>query len=317
MPDPDDVIGVTSKEGGTISRPGEGKASWGLGGHLLGAGAIEVSVSLVAELSNKGLDLKIPDLDAMLSGSAKPVLVGAEDKCVDDSVGSKGIKMLTIIEVPEHGGTVLSSGSAEGSIRGDGDGVNVARVVDQVCLDLAVGKVPDLDHLIPTTGNDHGIIRGEPNAADPLLVSSIVDGELALTKSVPQLDGLVTGSRDNLSVISRESNAENILGVSNEPTCGGSGGNIPKAEGVIPGSRECELSVRGNHDVLDEVVVSVKGTLGEATALSVLLLAVELPDNDSLVTRSRNDHVGFASSSGDGGNPSRMTLKTTAQDNSF
>ena len=52
--------------------------------------------------------------------------------------------MLALVEVPEHGGTVLTTGGAEGSVRGDGDGVDVASVTDVVSLDAAGGEFPDL-----------------------------------------------------------------------------------------------------------------------------------------------------------------------------
>ena len=51
------------------------------------------------------------------------------------------------------------------------------------------------------------------NPADTYL-----DGVLAYTKGVPQLDGLVSGSRDNLAVVGWEGNTEDILGMTNEPT---------------------------------------------------------------------------------------------------
>ena len=47
------------------------------------------------------------------------------------------------------------------------------------------------------------------------------DGVLALGKSVPQLDGLVAGCRDNLTVVSGESYAEHITVVSDEAAGGG------------------------------------------------------------------------------------------------
>ncbi len=46
------------------------------------------------------------------------------------------------------------------------------------------------------------------------------NGIFALSKSVPELDGLVTGCRDNLSVITREGNRKHILGVTSEASIG-------------------------------------------------------------------------------------------------
>lgn len=61
------------------------------------------------------------------------------------------------------------------------------------------------------------------------------DGELAVAESVPELDGSVARSRDNLSVVCREGNRENIIGVANESTGGGTGGELPETEGLVPG----------------------------------------------------------------------------------
>lgn len=55
----------------------------------------------------------------------------------------------------------------------------------------------------------------------------LVDGVLALSQSVPQLDGLVARARDNLSVIGRESHRQNIVGVSLEAASGFAHVQIP------------------------------------------------------------------------------------------
>jgi hypothetical protein len=84
-----------------------------------------------------------------------------------------------------------------------------------VGLQLAVGQVPHLDILVPPSGNDDRVVvvRGEPHTGHPVRVALLLDGILALGKSVPQLDGPVPGARNNLSVISRECNRHDILGV--------------------------------------------------------------------------------------------------------
>ena len=56
---------------------------------------------------------------------------------------------------------VLSSGSAQRAIRRDGDGVDVSGVTDVVGLQTAVSEVPDLDDLVPSSGDDHGAAVGE------------------------------------------------------------------------------------------------------------------------------------------------------------
>ena len=72
------------------------------------------------------------------------------------------------------------------------------------------------------------------------------DGELAVSQSVPQLDGAIAGSGDNLSVIGREGNGENIVGVSNKSAGGSTGGKLPKAESLVPGGRERIGTVGGD-----------------------------------------------------------------------
>jgi len=128
----------------------------------------------------------------------------------------------------------------------------------QVGSKLAVSQVPDLDHSIPSSGDDDGVLRRESNAADPLGVSLILDGVLALSESVPELDGLVSRSRNDLSVVRRESNAQDILGVSNESSSGDSSVEIPKSKSSVPRSRQSELAIRGDDDILDEVRVSME-----------------------------------------------------------
>lgn len=78
-------------------------------------------------------------------------------------------------------------------------------------------------------------------------MSLLGDGELAVTKGVPQLDRSVAGSRNDLSVVGGERDGENIVGVSNESAGGSTSGELPEAEGFIPGSRESVCTVGGDH----------------------------------------------------------------------
>lgn len=143
--------------------------------------------------------------------------------------------MATLVQVPETGCAVFASGGTEGTVRGDSDGVEVSSVSDQVVLDLAVAKAPHLHELVPSARNDDGglSVGAETDAANPLSVTSLLKGVLALTENVPQLDGLVAGSRDNLAVVRGESNREHILLVTNEATGGGSGVDVPQTEHAI------------------------------------------------------------------------------------
>jgi hypothetical protein len=55
------------------------------------------------------------------------------------------------------------------------------------------------------------VVGREADAGHPIGVSFFLDGVLALGKGVPQLDGLVPAARDDLTVVNRESHAEDIL----------------------------------------------------------------------------------------------------------
>ena len=123
----------------------------------------------------------------MVASSKLPV--GAEGEGIDGISMVQGVEVLAIIEVPQHGLGVLAAGSAEGTVGGHGDRVQVAGVADVVGLQLAVGQVPHLDVLVPPSGDDDWVlvVGGEPDAGDPVLVAVLLDRVLALGKGVPQL----------------------------------------------------------------------------------------------------------------------------------
>ena len=136
-PGTDLVVSVTSEESLAVSAPGQADA--------LGLAALLALLDVLGlELVNLALLLEVEDGDAGGGGSAEPVAVGGEDEGVDLVTGVEGVEVLGLVEVPEHGGTVLAAGGAEGAIGGDGDGVDVAGVTDVVGLDTAGGELPNL-----------------------------------------------------------------------------------------------------------------------------------------------------------------------------
>lgn len=140
-PRTDDVVGVASKEGLAVGAPRKGDA---LGLAALLADVLELGLELV----DLALLLEVEDDDGAGGGSAEPVSVGGEDESVDLVVGVERVQVLALVKIPEHRGTVLATGSAEGSIGGDGDGVDVAGVADVVGLQLAGRELPDLYRLM-------------------------------------------------------------------------------------------------------------------------------------------------------------------------
>jgi len=276
LPNSDDVIGVSSEESSSISRPGEGNTS---GVDRFG---LEVGVVL-GQVSNNSLALQIPNLNSALGGSAEPISSWAENKGVDDVSSVQRVKVLSFVQVPESSSSVFTTGSTERTIGRYSDGVNVASVSNQIGSEFAVGKIPDLNKLIPTSRDDDWVLNvgRESNTANPLCVSLFINGVFALSKSIPQLNSLVSGTRNNLSVISREGNRKDVLSVSNKSSSGGSIVQLPKSESSVPRSRKSELSIRRDNDVLDEVRVSSKRS---SWLPIVSLFSGKVPDKHLLIS---------------------------------
>jgi hypothetical protein len=178
-PSTDDVVGVTSEQSLTISGPSQRDR--------LGLAALLANGSeLNDELVNLALLLEVEDDDVGGSGSAEPVSVGREDKGVDLVAGVEGVQVLGLVEVPEHGGTVLATGGAEGTIGGDGDGVDVSSVADVVSLELAGREFPNLE--IESAQTILGLIQGFPGEKK----------RFALRKSGQLVIGCLMASRSKL-----------------------------------------------------------------------------------------------------------------------
>ena len=142
-PDTDDVVSVTSEEGLTVRGPGK-RDTLGVGGGTRGEVGREVGDVVLVKVGDGALGVEVPDLDGRTGTGAKPVTVGGEDEGVDDVSSVKRAKVLALVQVPQHGDTVLATRGAEGTVRGNSDGVDVAGVSGQVSNQLAVLEVPDL-----------------------------------------------------------------------------------------------------------------------------------------------------------------------------
>jgi len=108
----------------------------------------------------------------------------------------------------------------------------------------------------------------------------ILDIIFALSEGIPELDGPVTGPRDDLSVVSAEADRKDVRIVANESTRGLAGVEVPETKSVIPGCGEGELAIRRDDDIRYEVVVSVQNTFWKAVRI---LVTGQLPNDDSLV----------------------------------
>ena len=90
------------------------------------------------------------------------------------------------------------------TIRRYSESVQVSSVVIVILLQTAVGQVPVLDHTIPVREYNNWVVfdGGEVYAGYPVSVIFLLEIDLAsvlaLGKSIPQLDGLVSAARHNL-----------------------------------------------------------------------------------------------------------------------
>jgi hypothetical protein len=95
----------------------------------------------------------------------------------------------------------------------------------------------------------------------------VLNRVLALSKGVPKLNRLVAGTGHNLPVVSRESNAHHILAVVFETASGFASSKIPQAKGLVPGTRESKVTIRGQNNVRNEVTVSLETLLWHSIML--------------------------------------------------
>lgn len=94
-----------------------------------------------------------------------------------------------------------------------------------------------LDQLIPSSADNHRVLRvgRESNARNPVGVALVGDGEFAVSKSVPQLDGSIARARNDLSVVCGERNGEDIVGVADKGAGGVASRELPQSESLVPG----------------------------------------------------------------------------------
>jgi hypothetical protein len=105
-------------------------------------------------------------------------------------------------------------------------------------------------------------------------VTIFSDVILALTEGVPQLDRLITRTRNDLTVIGREGNRENIVSVTDETTGGSTTVQIPETESLIPRGGQSELTVRRDGKILNEVRVTNERLTGDTIVQLISIISV-------------------------------------------
>ncbi len=301
--DIDISVGRSSEEDVAISGPRERSDPGELGNVLAWLG----------DAVDDSLGLEVPDLNAVIGGSAEPVVLGRERQGVDGGSGGQRVQVLAFVDVPEHSSSVLATRGDEGSIRGDGQGVDDTVVTNEVSSKLAVGQIPDLDDLVPTSRNNQRLLGGrrETNAGDPVVMLVLLDGVLALTQGVPELDGLVTTGRDDLSVVSRETDREDIALVGDEGSDRLTLIQVPESQSLIPRSRKSVSSIGRENDIGDGAVVAAQSLTGIAVGFT---LRGELPDDDLLVTGRSDNGVGVSEAGSNSSDAVSVSLQVSSVD---
>merc|ERR1719242_806184 len=84
---------------------------------------------------------------------------------------------------------------------------------------------------------------------NPFSVSLLLDSVFALGQGIPQLDGFISGSTDNLTIIGGEGHAQNIVAVIFKTPGGSAGKKIPQSQVLVPRSGQGEVSIRRQDNV--------------------------------------------------------------------
>ena len=191
---------------------------------------------------HQNLGLQIPNLDLLIRSGAQPVAIGGEAEGMDDFSCIEGVESLAFVQIPQHRRPILSSRGTEGSIGGDTDGVEVSGVTNEIVAELAIGQTPDFDETIPSAGHNEGHLHAgrETDAGDPFIVSIRVgsrriNGILAFSEGIPQLNRFVPRPGDYLTIDDRKGHREDILCMADESSCGFAGVDFPEKLAVKHG----------------------------------------------------------------------------------
>jgi len=318
--DSDHTVGPSAVEVLLILGPGEGCATDS------GLGLLLLSLS-VQVLSSVGVDefsvWEIVDSDTVLGTNDKPVDLGGEEEDIDWGLGINFIQMSSLDEVPDVDLTVSSSGGNKHGVLGEVKAVNLGLVSNESVHQAHGLVIPDLDGSVPGgRHNDWGLdIVVESNAGNPVSMWVLVDSEFTNTIDVPDLDALVDGAGDNLSVIWGESNGKNILGVANEGSVGGALLQVPESDGTIPGGGEAESAIGREVDIRDEVRVSLQDFSWDIPFLIVISIRdvlLDVPDDEGVISGSGDEELSVLIGSDllfadlHAGNPTVVALEATS-----
>ena len=206
----------------------------------------------------EGTGREVKNLDASLGTDNEPVELLGEEDDVHGGLAVGGGKELSVNEIPDHDGTVTGAGGEVGGVLDHIDGVDLSLVAGEGVHEGHVEVVPDLDALIPGGGDNDGVLLSvvELDAGNGIGVLVLVDGVSAVTLGVPHLDLVVETTGHELSIVSGDGDGEDILVVANELLDGLASGDVPEADGAVPGGGHDVTGVGSHADFTDEVGVT-------------------------------------------------------------
>lgn len=172
-----------------------------------------------------------------------------------------------------------------------------------------------LNSLIPRSRDNGGRVGTwrESNSRDPVLVGwQSVD---TVTNGVPDLDGLVTRSRNNLSQVLGDGHRQNVTGVASESHGGLTSLQVPQSQGLVPRTGQSVSTVGRDGDVLDDVGVANEGLLWNTVL--VVLTTSQFPGDQGLVSGTGQKEVWLGLGGGQGSDPTVVALKGASQNQNF
>ena len=142
---------------------------------------------------NELLIWEIVDLDAVFGTNNEPVELGGEQDNIDWRFSIDLFEMSSFNQVPDVYFTVSTSGGDEVGVWCKIKCVNLSFVSNKGVLKGHDRVVPDLDSLIPRSRNNNWLldIMEVSNTGNPVSVLVLINGELADTMDVPNLEVLV------------------------------------------------------------------------------------------------------------------------------
>lgn len=162
--------------------------------------------------------------------------------------------------------------------------------------------------LVHTSGNEGDstvigftffqVLWSNSDLGDPVGVTQQNVG--TVTNGVPDSDGLISGSRDNLRRVGVNGNGQNVTGVADKSSFRVTGSQVPQSQGLIPRSGNSVVTVSRDNNILDDVRVTL---VRSDWNTELLFVFSQLPGDQSLISGTGNQQVWLSSRGRQRGDP--------------